>query len=57
MLFVRAGLAHSFSNTGNDRWEPWILAYSDQRCDPNDTVVYTPAAAAREILMRRFNLG
>jgi oxalate decarboxylase/phosphoglucose isomerase-like protein (cupin superfamily) len=44
ILFVPAGLAHSFTNTGNGGSELWILAYSDQPYDPDDTVLYSPAS-------------
>ena len=42
MLFVSAGLAHSFTNTGVDGSELWISAYSDRPYDSEDTVRYTP---------------
>ena len=45
MIFVPAGLAHSFTNTGNRGSELWILAYSDQPYDPDDTVIYCPVPA------------
>jgi len=42
MLFVPAGLAHSFTNVDTGKLELWILAYSDQPYDPDDTVSYIP---------------
>ena len=41
MLFVPAGLAHTFTNTDNDASELCMLAYSDQPYSPDDTVPYT----------------
>jgi dTDP-4-dehydrorhamnose 3,5-epimerase-like enzyme len=41
MLFVPAGVAHIFTNTGDDGMELWILAYSDQTYDPDDTIAYS----------------
>jgi oxalate decarboxylase/phosphoglucose isomerase-like protein (cupin superfamily) len=44
MIFVPAGTAHSFTNTGEGSADLWILAYSDLPYQPDDTVIYSPAA-------------
>lgn len=54
MIFVPAGLAHSFTNAGNGGSELWILAYSDQPYDPGDTVIYTPDPRCPRVRTARF---
>lgn len=39
-LFVPAGLAHTITSDSQDASELWLLAYSDEQYDPDDTIPY-----------------